>query len=221
MNSKGEERDHNLKIRPKIAIVNYGVGNLRSVKKGLEKAGAVSFIIDNIVEAFSADAVVLPGVGAFKSAMEALAPHLDIVKKGASNRIPLLGICLGMQVFFSRSEEGGTTAGLNIIQGKVAQLPRTVKIPHMGWNAIKIRQESSLTRGLASNVYVYFVHSYYAVPFDSETVSATTEYGIEFPSIISSDHIFGTQFHPEKSGRTGLTILRNFVQVARGLGDEA
>lgn len=210
-----------MKIRPKIGIVNFGVGNLRSVKKGLESAGAVSFITDDIAEAFAADAVVLPGVGAFKSAMQVMAPYLDIVKKGVLNGIPLLGICLGMQVFFSRSEEGGTTTGLNIIPGEVVCLPKTVKIPHMGWNTIKIRKESPLTRGLASNVYVYFVHSYYALPFDSETVSATTEYGIEFPSIISSDHIFGTQFHPEKSGRTGLIILRNFVQVTRGSGDEA
>lgn len=220
MNSRGEERDHNLKIKPKTAIVNYGVGNLRSVKKGLEKAGAVSFITNDIAEAFSADAVVLPGVGAFKSAMQAIAPHLDVLKKRILSGIPLLGICLGMQLLFSRSMEGGTTTGLNIIPGKVVRLPKTVKTPHMGWNTIKIRK-SPLTRGLASNAYVYFVHSYYAVPSNPETVSATTEYGIEFPSIISSDHIFGTQFHPEKSGKPGLIILRNFVQIARGLGNEA
>lgn len=210
-----------MKTRPKIAIVNYGVGNLRSVKKGLEKAGAVPFITVDIIEAFSADAVVLPGVGAFKSAMQAMAPYLDVVKKRVLSGIPLLGICLGMQLFFSKSEEGGTTTGLNLIPGKVMRLPKTVKTPQMGWNTIKIRKEFPLTRGLTSNVYVYFVHSYYAAPVDFETVNATTEYGIEFPSIVSSDHIFGTQFHPEKSGRTGLIVLRNFVQVARGLGDEA
>ena len=209
-----------MKTRPKIGIVNYGVGNLRSVKKGLEKAGAISFITDDIAEAFSEDAVVLPGVGAFKSAMQAMAPHLNVVRKRILSGIPLLGICLGMQLLFSRSMEGGTTTGLNIIPGKVVRLPKTVKIPHMGWNTIKTRK-SPLNRGLASNVYVYFVHSYYAAPLNSDTVSATTDYGIEFPSIISSDHIFGTQFHPEKSGRTGLIILRNFVQVARGFGDEA
>lgn len=210
-----------MKVKPKIGIVNYGVGNLRSVKKGLEEAGALPFITDDIPAAFSADAVVLPGVGAFKSAMEAMAPWLDVVKKRVLSGIPLLGICLGMQLLFSKSGEGGSTAGLNLIPGEVVRLPGTVKTPQMGWNTIKICKESPLTRGLASNVYVYFAHSYYAVPFNFEVVSAVTEYGIEFPCIISSNHIFGTQFHPEKSGRAGLIILKNFVQIARGSSNEA
>ncbi len=197
----------------RIVIVDYGVGNLHSIRRGLELAGAQAEISHESAIIAAADAIVLPGVGAFKSAMQELGPNVDIIRRAASAGKPLLGICLGMQLFLTWSEEGGRTEGLRLISGRVVKLPSTQKIPHMGWNSLKINREHPFLADIRSGGYVYFVHSYLVQPKDETTILATTTYGTEFPAIVAQDLVVGTQFHPEKSGRVGLQMLRNFVKM--------
>ncbi len=196
----------------KAVIFDYGVGNLLSLKTSLEKAGLEVTIGTSANELVDADAVALPGVGAFTPA----ASKLDSIKDTLANKIesgtPLLGICLGLQLFFETSEEGPGT-GLSLFQGKNVRLPSTVKVPHMGWNTINIVKPNELFDGIKEASYVYFVHSLYPVPVDKKIVCTQTEYGTTFTSAIATKNIYGTQFHPEKSGDIGLKILKNFVKT--------
>ncbi len=197
----------------KAVIFDYGVGNLLSLKCALEKVGLEASIGISAKELAGADAVALPGVGAFSAA----ATKLDAVKEALINKVkdgtPLLGICLGLQLFFEESEEGPGN-GLALFKGKTVRLPSTVKVPHMGWNTLNIVRQNELFDGVAEGSYVYFVHSLYPVPADKTIVCAQTEYGVTFTSAVASKNVYGTQFHPEKSGDIGLKILKNFAKVA-------
>jgi glutamine amidotransferase len=199
----------------RIAIVNYGVGNLRSVKRGLERSGATADITDATIDIEKSDAIVLPGVGAFKAALKSLnrlsKPILNQVETGR----PILGICLGYQILFTRSHEGGLRRGLGILRGDVVKLSGNLKLPHIGWNTISISRSDEIVDGVEDSSYMYFVHSYAPKPLDKEIAVAYTTYGETFPSIVSHNNIFATQFHPEKSGESGLRILQNFVKLVK------
>ncbi|MFQ6136565.1 MAG: imidazole glycerol phosphate synthase subunit HisH [Candidatus Hydrothermarchaeales archaeon] len=198
-------------MKPKVAIVDYGVGNLRSVYRALEHKGAESRITVDKAVIEESDAIVLPGVGAFGDTMKEFRAFGDLLKKFIEEK-PVLGICLGLQLFFTISEEDGLHSGFDIIPGRVVKLPDYVKIPHMGWNSIKIEKGSELLDGVEDGEYFYFVHSYYAVP-DEEVTVATTQYGVEFPAVVEKGNAYATQFHPEKSGKAGLKIIENFVKI--------
>ena len=200
-----------------IAIIDYGVGNLFSVEKALAALGADAKITSDARTIAAADKIVLPGVGAFGDCMEnltatGLIPTIkDFVKTGK----PMLGICVGLQILFEGSEESIGVAGLGLLKGKVRRIQApSLKVPHMGWNSLTIkspRQPLDLFQGLSEKPYVYFVHSYHAVPQDSSIVTATTEYGSELTAAVAKGNIQATQFHPEKSGDVGLAILKNFI----------
>ncbi len=196
----------------KIAIIDYGLGNLRSVIRGLEKAGANAVITSDIEEIAAADGLVLPGVGAFHEGMDQLGPLKEIVI--ASTRdVPLLGICLGMQMLMDTSEEHGIHRGLGLIPGSVKRFPRGSgqKVPHMGWNSLEIEQaDNPLFTGFGTDEYVYFVHSFYADTSPEYTLT-TTRYICSFASSVGNNNTFGVQFHPEKSGAIGLLLLSNFI----------
>jgi len=202
--------------RPLVAIIDYGMGNLLSVKNALEKQGAkVEFVSKPAgLEKSAFDAVVLPGVGAFPNGMRNLKPFIPALeKKVFQDRLPFLGICLGMQMLFAQGTEFGRTPGLGWLKGTVSKLPASgLTLPHMGWNTLQIRP-NPLLRGVKNGDYAYFVHSYYAKP-GRETV-ATTNYGTAISAAVAKDNVFGTQFHPEKSGETGLRIIRNFLELSR------
>ena len=198
-----------------MAVVNYGVGNLRSIRKGLEKSGATVQITHNPKDLRSPDAIVLPGVGAFAPAVKNMAPITDVVAEAMKNGTPILGVCLGLQLLFTRSSEGGSVRGLDFISGEVVKLPESLKIPQMGWNTINFANSHPLLEGIKDHSYVYFVHSYYPQPTDPKVIVATTEYGVRFASMVAKKNIFATQFHPEKSSKTGLTILKNFVRIVK------
>ncbi|MEK6600188.1 MAG: imidazole glycerol phosphate synthase subunit HisH [Deltaproteobacteria bacterium] len=199
-----------------IAIIDYDMGNLRSVQKGFERVGHNCIITRNPEDISNASHVVLPGVGAFKNCMDNLKnygliePILNAIKSGK----PFLGICLGLQLLFSESEEFGKHKGLDVIKGKVVRFPSEhpvpLKIPHMGWNDIKIKNRPAVLKDIPDGSYFYFVHSYYVAPEDADIIATTTFYGIDFASSIWKDNIFACQFHPEKSQKTGLKILKNF-----------
>jgi glutamine amidotransferase len=197
---------------PQAVIFDYGVGNLLSLKTAFEKAGLTASIGTIAKDLAKADAIALPGVGSFTAA----SGKLDVVKETLQTKInegiPLLGICLGLQLFFETSQEGPGT-GLALFKGKNMQLPKTVKVPHMGWNTLNIVKPNELFEGIAEGTYVYFVHSLYPVPKDKSIVCTTTEYGSTFTSAVASKNIYGTQFHPEKSGDVGIKILRNFFKT--------
>ncbi|RLI28565.1 imidazole glycerol phosphate synthase subunit HisH [Candidatus Bathyarchaeota archaeon] len=195
---------------PKVAILDYGVGNLLSIKMGIQRGGGIPHITRDLKEALTLDALILPGVGAFKPAMSFLQPYKDKLLEALDEGKPLLGICLGMQLLFSESLEGGLTPGLNIFKGRIVPLPEGVKKPHMGWNSVKILRENPLLQGIPDGEYFYFVHSYYPETSGSH-VLASTSYGVDFPCVVGEGKIFGTQFHPEKSGPQGLRILKNFI----------
>ncbi len=235
-----------------IAIVDYGMGNLRSVEKAFERVGFETVVTDKSEIIDRSEKIVLPGVGAFKDAKDGLSernliePIFNHIKKGKL----FLGICLGLQLLFTRSTEGGECKGLNIVAGEVVRfeparlsphsLPaqassegysggkekneesskgffyennHKLKIPHMGWNEIQIKKKVSILNGLPDHSFMYFVHSYYVVPARDDIIATETEYGISFVSMISIENIFATQFHPEKSQRYGLTILKNFGEL--------
>lgn len=198
-----------------LAIIDYGMGNLRSVQKGLERVGLTADITTKPDQILNAPGVILPGVGAFEDAMVNLnnagLPEVisEVVKRGT----PFLGICLGMQLMFGSSEENGVHQGLGLIPGAIKRLPAGLKVPHMGWNQLHINTKVSLLNGLTSGDYFYFVHSYYAVPKADDVVVATSDYGIDFPAIVGRDNFFGIQFHPEKSSDLGLRILKNFGEM--------
>ncbi len=200
---------------PKVSVLNYGVGNLRSVKRGLERSGAKVLITDKPKYLIESDAIVLPGVGAFAAAVKNLAPLSGVVKQLVEDGKPVFGICLGLQLLFTRSCEGGFTEGLDLISGDIVKLPSSVKTPQMGWNSIEIVRPHLLLEGVQNNSYAYFVHAYIPQPSDQEVIVATTEYGVEFPSVIAKQNLAATQFHPERSGKTGLVILSNFVKIVK------
>lgn len=196
----------------KIAIIDYGLGNLRSIRRGLEEVGAEVYVTHLKADINRADALVLPGVGAFEEAIKNLKPVSQLVCEQIEIGKPLLGVCLGLQLLFTVSTEGGLHKGLNILKGKVVKLPPSVKVPHMGWNTLKIvNSDNPLLDGLPDNSYAYFVHSYYANTEKESVIITKTMYGVDFPSIVSIANVFATQFHPERSAMTGLRILKNFV----------
>jgi len=201
---------------PYIVVVDYGMGNLRSVQRGLQAAGSPTRVVAEAAGLTGADAIVLPGVGAFRDAAANLAPLAPAVCDAAAAGVPLLGICLGLQLLFTRSTEGGSYPGLDILSGTILPFPPGRKIPQIGWNTLSIVDaENPLVQGVPESAYVYFVHSYYAQVEREEVVVARTSYGIDFPSIVASGNVFATQFHPEKSGTTGLRLLKNFVDVVK------
>jgi glutamine amidotransferase len=201
-----------------IAIIDYGMGNLRSVEKALEKMGFPVEVTPDADRVLQAKGIVLPGVGAFADAMDNLkkAGMIPVIQEIVSQDKPLLGICLGLQLMFSESEENGVRQGLDIFRGKVRRLPPGAKIPHMGWNQIDIRQEHPLLAGIPSGSSFYFVHSYYVDPEDQQDIIATTGYNLNFASIVSQGKVTGIQFHPEKSSKLGLAILQNFGNMVMG-----
>jgi glutamine amidotransferase len=196
-----------------IAIVDYGMGNLRSVEKGFLKVGADAMIVSDPKAVDKAHAVVLPGVGAFRDCMRNLKEMSLIgpIKKAIQKGKPYLGICLGLQVLFTESEEFGRFEGLNILSGRVIKFPEnSLKVPHMGWNTIKILRRPPILKAIKGEEFFYFVHSYYVVPDDRDLVATTTDYGVTFTSMVWKENIFATQFHPEKSQEIGLKILKGF-----------
>ncbi|HDP33791.1 MAG TPA: imidazole glycerol phosphate synthase subunit HisH [Candidatus Hydrogenedentes bacterium] len=204
-----------------IAIVDYGMGNLRSVQKGFEKAGYLAEITDDPKVIARAPGVVLPGVGAFKDCFDGLvARGLDApVKAAAQDGRPFLGICVGLQLLFEYGEEGAGSPGLGVLPGRVTRFPEAkatgLKVPHMGWNRLMPAAGRNLTLfdGISANPYAYFVHSYYAVPTDDAVVLAWCHYGIDFPAMVGRDNLFAVQFHPEKSQADGILMLRNFGKL--------
>ncbi|MFC6975272.1 imidazole glycerol phosphate synthase subunit HisH [Halomicroarcula sp. GCM10025709] len=200
-----------------VVVVDYGLGNLRSVTRGLERAGAEVTLTEDPASFDAADGIVLPGVGAFSEGMDNAGPFRDALVEQAAAGKPLFGICLGMQMLLTTSEEAdhageGDAEGLDLIPGQNVRFSRDQTVPHMGWNQLDVQRDHPLVDGIDGE-YAYFVHSYYAVPDDEESVVATTDYGVDFASVVANEagNVFGTQFHPEKSGETGLQILRNFV----------
>lgn len=200
-----------------ITIIDYGMGNLRSVQKAFEKVGAEAKIIDSPAELTGATGVVLPGVGAFGQAMDNLrsAKWEEPLHQVCRSGLPFIGICLGMQLLFESSEEMGKHQGLGILGGNVRRLNVEFKVPQMGWNQIHLKQPSPLLNDVAEGSYAFFVHSYYCAPREAGTVLATTDYGIEFASVVAKGNVMGAQFHPEKSQSVGLKMLANFAAMTR------
>ncbi|MCI8408269.1 MAG: imidazole glycerol phosphate synthase subunit HisH [Lachnospiraceae bacterium] len=201
-----------------IAIIDYDAGNLKSVEKALQHLGEEVVITREKEILLSANKVILPGVGAFEDAMEKLERYklIDPIKMIVKKGTPFLGICLGLQLMFERSDESEhDVPGLGILEGEILKIPpkKDLKIPHMGWNSLQIKKGSKLFQGIESNPYVYFVHSYYLKAMHEEDVAATTEYSILIHASVEHENIFGCQFHPEKSGEVGLRILKNFADL--------
>ena len=201
-----------------IAIVDYGMGNLRSVQKGLERVGCKAQVTREARQIVSAQGVVLPGVGAFNACMENLRRFglVEPIRQVVRGKKPFLGICLGFQLLFTESEEFGPQKGLDLFPGRVVGFrpENGLKVPHMGWNRIDKKKESPFLEGISDGDFVYFVHSYYVAPEDESVVATTTDYGSSFVSSIATDHLFASQFHPEKSQEIGLRILANFARFA-------
>lgn len=200
------------------ALIDYGMGNLRSVSKALEKVGLKPLITSDAHIVSKADAVVLPGVGAFKDAVQNLkkAGLFPAVIRHIEKGKPYLGICLGLQLLFERSYEFGTEEGFGLLEGDVVLLPTTVKVPHIGWNQVWKKKDNLLFENIKDGDYFYFVHSYRVVPKKSEVIAALTDYGINFVSAVEYGNVFGVQFHPEKSQKLGLKVLENFKKVVYG-----
>jgi imidazole glycerol-phosphate synthase subunit HisH len=200
----------------RIAIFDYGAGNLFSLKSALERNGAESVhIIYNLRELSKFSGLILPGVGNFDPAIRSIEGSSDYLDKAIDNCMPLLGICLGMEILFNKSEEG-KLEGLKILNGEVVMLPKgKVKVPHMGWNNLKVRAQSKLLKGVKDQSWVYFVHSYRTVPKDRKLVVATSDYGVSIPAMIEKNNLIGVQFHPEKSGDVGALMIRNFIELCR------
>jgi glutamine amidotransferase len=196
-----------------IAIIDYGMGNLRSVEKGFLKIGANALVTSDPKVVQEARAVVLPGVGAFRDCMRNLEEMslVEAVVRSIKKGKPYLGICLGLQVLFAESEEFGRSEGLNIFGGKVVRFPENgLKVPHMGWNTIKVLKRPPIFDSIEDESFFYFVHSFYVVPIEKNLTATTTDYGVRFTSMVWKDNVFATQFHPEKSQDLGLAILKGF-----------
>jgi imidazole glycerol-phosphate synthase subunit HisH len=203
----------------KICIIDYDVGNLLSVKRSIEIYGPSTVITNDREEILSSSKVVLPGVGAFKKAMNLIRKYSlqDIISEVVEKKIPLLGICLGMQLLFEESYEFGKEKGLGFIKGSVKKLPeknKTSKIPSIGWNELRLQQSKGLFKNIEKNSYVYFLHSYMAAPTDKSIITSTYDfYGYDVVASVKKDNIYGCQFHPEKSGEVGLNIIKNFTRI--------
>jgi len=200
-----------------ITIIDYGSGNLKSIKNGFQHIGVEVKISQEPNDMKEAEALILPGVGAFGKAMENLSKYKETIYNHIEDGKTFLGICLGLQVLFSQSEESPGIKGLDMFKGNIARFPEFLmeegkKIPHMGWNDLQIKGKSPVLEGVG-NDYMYFVHSYYVQPDDEDIVVATVDYGVKVPAVVSKDNVVATQFHPEKSGEIGLNILRNFVKM--------
>jgi len=203
-------------IRPPVAVLDYGVGNLHSAAKALDRAGAEVRVVPTVAEAAGAGGLVVPGVGAFGACLRGLgsAGGPAAVAGWLESGRPLLGICVGMQLLFEASEEGPVSDGVGVVAGKIRRLTGPVKIPHIGWDEVAVRPGSRLLAGLGDGTRFYFVHSYAPEP-DGDAVAAVCDYGGRFAAAVEHGNLFGTQFHPEKSGEAGLTLLANFVNEVR------
>jgi glutamine amidotransferase len=220
-------------MSPRICIIDYGMGNLRSVEKALEKAGAQATVIGDPSGADGADGLVLPGVGAFGQAMERLTSEgFDrLVRDWIAADRPFLGICLGLQLLFAESDEFGPVRGLGVVRGRVVKFTGPqyeahngqpgLKVPHMGWNRLQVTKRHPVTAGLPEDAMAYFVHSYYAAPEDPGVTTVSTDHGITFTAAIGQGNMFASQFHPEKSGAVGLKMLTNFVGLVRSYAETA
>ncbi|MEX0381107.1 imidazole glycerol phosphate synthase subunit HisH [Leuconostoc sp. MS02] len=203
------------KENPFIAVIDYGAGNIRNVMKAIDYVGLPAKLTKDPAEILSADGIVIPGVGAYKAAMDKInaTELVEPIQEAANNKIPILGVCLGMQLLFDSSTEFGETKGFGLIPGEVVTLPRNTgfKVPQMGWNQNNVAIENTLTQGIKDE-YTYFVHSYY-VKTDAKYIAASVDYGVQVPSIVIKDNIIGAQFHPEKSGEVGLRVWRAFADL--------
>lgn len=199
-----------------IAIIDYDAGNLKSVEKALDYLGEDTIVTRNSKEILGADKVILPGVGSFGDAMNKLNLYnlTETIKEVADKNIPFLGICLGLQLLFEESEETPGVDGLGILKGRIHKIPdKGLKIPHIGWNSLDLKNDGRLFKGIHTDSYVYFVHSYYLKAEDENVVKASTEYGTCIHASVEKNNVFACQFHPEKSGETGLKILKNFAEI--------
>jgi glutamine amidotransferase len=198
-----------------VAIFDYGAGNIFSLKTSLEKNGATVDVITSFDQAKDFAGILLPGVGNFDPAIRSIQDYSTIqFKDFVKDKIPVLGICLGMEMFFAKSEEG-KEKGLDVLDGEVVLLPNDMKIPHMGWNSLQIKKQSKILSGVDDGSWVYFVHSYRAKPLDEQIVVANADYGINVPAVVEKGIYFGTQFHPEKSGKVGSLMIKNFLRECK------
>jgi glutamine amidotransferase len=199
-----------------IAIIDYGMGNLFSIYNGLKRVYNDPLLVtaDNLARLKEADGIIVPGVGAFDDGIRNLKPFSESVIELVGSGVPVLGICIGMQVMFEASEEGNEK-GLGLIPGTVVRLPRTVRVPHMGWNNLLPRRDLVLLEGITDADYFYFVHSYHCVPRDEECIIASTDYGVQVTAVVNKNNLYGVQFHPEKSSKRGLQLLKNFVHSCK------
>jgi glutamine amidotransferase len=197
-----------------VAIFDYGAGNIFSLKNSLEKAGASVDVITNFDEPNKYSGLLLPGVGNFDPAINSIRNYSKTEFQDYVKDMPVLGICLGMEMFFEKSEEGKEN-GLNVIDGEVIILPPTLKVPHMGWNDLEIKKPGKILEGVDDGSWVYFVHSYRAKPSSDDVVTAVSDYGIKVPAVVEKDNFIGTQFHPEKSSAVGKIMIKNFLDVCK------
>ena len=200
-----------------IAIIDYDAGNIRSVEKAMAKLGQEVWITRDRERIMNADKVILPGVGSFGDAMAHLREYnlVEVIKDVVAEKKPFLGICLGLQLLYESSEETPGVEGLGILKGKILKIPeqKDLKIPHMGWNSLHLQNDGRLFRGIEQNPYVYFVHSYYLKAEEESIVKATTQYGVTIHASVEKGNVFACQFHPEKSSRAGLQMLKNFAEL--------
>jgi len=200
---------------PQVAIIDYGVGNLRSVEKAFGATGCAAVVSSDERVLYGADRLVLPGVGAFAACMNALTERGfdELVRERVAESIPLLGVCVGMQMLFEESEEFGTTRGLGLLPGRVRRFSEDLVVPHVGWNQIRQRVAHPLFEGIEDAAFFYFVHSYYCEPAEDEVILGETDYGLPYASVVARENLCGVQFHPEKSQAAGLRLLSNFARV--------
>ena len=199
----------------RVAIFDYGAGNIFSLKNSFEKAGANVEVITNIDDFKNYSGLLLPGVGNFDPAIKSISKFSDTkIQDVVENTVPVLGICLGMEMFFEKSEEG-KEKGLGIMDGEVVVLPSSMKVPHMGWNSLEIKKPGKILNGVENGSWVYFVHSFRAKPNFEKIITAVSDYGIKVPAVVEQDNFFGTQFHPEKSGSVGKIMIKNFLEECK------
>jgi len=201
-----------------VAIIDYGVGNLRSVEKAFHAGGVEAVVSSDVDVLRAADGLVLPGVGAFRACMEALAERgFDrLVRERVEGGTPLLGVCVGMQMLFEESEEFGTTRGLGFLKGRVRRFPEGLRVPQVGWNQVEWKGGHALSEGISDKTFFYFVHSFFCEADEAETVVGETEYGLSYASVVARGNVCGVQFHPEKSQAAGLRLLKNFAENHAG-----